>query len=206
MEPGTDLPDLPLSDRDGIPRQIPAFGAKALLRVTEFVQRRGAARTPAVAAADLMPFVDAARDWNVLLYGAVQGDLAKPATWLTNHAWPIKWKKRFDLLIGILAQPHSYSHIMINLDDLGGIYDAYDSLIDLRLRFPELPVILVSRSFAVDDMDLERIWLCDVSLRAPVTFKALELAMTVSTQNNAVWQARCAARAGAAQPVRSAVA
>jgi hypothetical protein len=128
---------------------------------------------------------------SVLLVGTPLGEMAKPADWLAAQSLQITWASRADWVKLVLKRRHAYSHVMLNIDHLGGINTIFDALAHLRIEVPDLPIILLSSSFARNNFNLDRIWLCDVSLRAPVTFAALELAMTTSELNNAVWQTRC---------------
>ncbi len=128
---------------------------------------------------------------SVLLVGTRLEDMAKPADWLAAQSLQITWASRADWVKLVLERRHAYSYVMLDIDYLGGIKTIYDALAHLRIEVPDLPIILLSSSFARNNFNLDRIWLCDVSLRAPVTFAALELAMTTSELNNAVWQTRC---------------
>ena len=55
---------------------------------------------------------------------------------------------------------------------------------------PSLSVILISGSFARDDFTIERLPLCDVSLRAPTSLKSFETGIKDALENNAAWQKR----------------
>lgn len=87
----------------------------------------------------------------------------------------------------IRAQP---SHVVMDIESLGGISTAYAMIRRFRDRYPQVPVILISAEFAGDDLGTERLALCDVSLRVPFTFAALDLALREAATNNAAWQDR----------------
>lgn len=87
------------------------------------------------------------------------------------------------------------SHVVLDVEALGGIATAYGAIRRFRDRYPNLPVILVSTDFAADDLGTERLALGDVSLRVPFTFAALDLALREAAVNNATWQARQSALA-----------
>lgn len=83
------------------------------------------------------------------------------------------------------------SHLLIDIDKLGGIQSAIDDLRRIRDQLPELVVLLVSRDFASDDLSCDRLAACDVSLRAPVSLASLEFGLTeASLVNNRVWRKR----------------
>jgi len=88
-------------------------------------------------------------------------------------------------------RPGTITHVMVDIDALGGIVVAYDGLRLLRNQRPNLPVIVVSEDLSANDFSLERLPLCDASLRAPVAYSALEYALTESREvNNPAWVAR----------------
>lgn len=83
------------------------------------------------------------------------------------------------------------THILVDVDGLGGISVIYSELRRIRDTIPELAVILVSSEFSADDFSLERLPLCDACLRARFTADGLDFAMTESADvNNKVWQTR----------------
>lgn len=83
------------------------------------------------------------------------------------------------------------SHLIVQIDYFGGIWEVFDELRRIRNTLSELPVILVSYDFAQDDFRCERLALCDASLRAPVSLASLEFGLTEAANvNNPAWQAR----------------
>ena len=87
----------------------------------------------------------------------------------------------------------SVSHLVVDVDDLGGIETIYSDLRRIRDTIPDLAVILISSRFAVDDFSLERLALCDASIRAKSSFAGIEFALSESLSvNNKAWQARLA--------------
>lgn len=87
------------------------------------------------------------------------------------------------------------THLIVDLDQMGGIQTAVDDLRRIREQWPEIVVVLISSDFAADDYSCDRLAVCDVSLRRPAGMASLEFGlMEASEVNNAVWQARCAQR------------
>lgn len=70
---------------------------------------------------------------------------------------------------------------------MGGITAIASDLMALRLKRPDLIVILMSNEFERHDFGQERLALCDISLRLPCTFAALELALVEAEINNWAW-------------------
>lgn len=91
------------------------------------------------------------------------------------------------------GQPMGFSTLILMIDGFGGPQLVTDGLLALRRRLPHLPVILVSEEVTFHDFSPERLPLCDVTLRAPLSAPALELAMAEAPANNLVWQTRMAA-------------
>jgi DNA-binding NtrC family response regulator len=80
--------------------------------------------------------------------------------------------------------------LIVDLDTLTDGDRKYELLFDLRAHYPGLPVMLISESFARDDFSIERLPLCDVSLRAPTSFKSFEAGIKDALENNGAWQKR----------------
>jgi len=78
----------------------------------------------------------------------------------------------------------------IDVDSFGGIAAQYDRIREMRGRFPDVATILVSSDFSTDEFGTHRLFLADVSLRLPVTYSCLELALLQAPVNNRVWVQR----------------
>lgn len=94
------------------------------------------------------------------------------------------------------------THVVMDIEALGGIASAYTAIRRFRDRNPDVPVILMSSEFAADDLGTDRLALGDVSLRVPFTFAALDLALREAPINNAAWQNRQGATAQPRQKPR----
>lgn len=145
----------------------------------------------AVARPVLRPAPDAAAAERVAVFGSREGAMAGVATWLREEGLEIAWAKPAPDLLAALVADRRISLALIDLDALGGISAALEGLLMLRRSRPDLPVILVSHGFLTDDFDLERLPLCDASLRAPVRRAALEFALGEAADvNNPIWVSR----------------
>lgn len=132
----------------------------------------------------------------VLLLGPFAGALRPAAAWLAGNDVQVVWEAGYDhAFTGTITRP-AISHLLVDVDSAGGITELLEPLLALREARPDLVVILVSHDFLLNDFGPERLPLCDASLRAPLSFSALELALTEAAQhNNRLWVDRKAARA-----------
>lgn len=78
----------------------------------------------------------------------------------------------------------TYGGVVVNLDAFSDLDEALDCLIDFRIKSPGTIVILVSYFTGGDDFGAERRILCDVTLRAPVSVKRLEIALRQGLANS----------------------
>ena len=141
-----------------------------------------------------MPSVDAIDQLHVVLMGRPGGDLGTPGHWLADLGAKVLWLPPdlvtlADLTEGLPQETRApLTHALIDLEALGGIALACDALLALRNQRPDLAVILVSCEFQSNDFSVERLALCDASLRAPVVFSALEFAVSEARDvNNPQW-------------------
>jgi len=83
------------------------------------------------------------------------------------------------------------SHLIVDVDHFGGIVFVLGELRRIRDTFPEIVIVLVSGDFSYDDFNCERLAICDVSLRSPVSLASLEFGLSEATNiNNPIWQER----------------
>ncbi len=127
----------------------------------------------------------------VMTLGSRNGALSKWYTWSADKEVSITAISGLNKARELRAQRECVSLLVIDLDERGGIGHFFEELYQFRQDCADVIVILVSETFSDDDFDLNRIWLCDVSLRAASTFTAIDLSMTMSGINNAEWQRRC---------------
>lgn len=111
--------------------------------------------------------------------------------WLSGHVSGLVSAKGFAADDPVWTAPRS-SYLLIDLEAMGGIAGIALDLMALRHKRPDLIVILLSAEFERHDYSQERLALCDVSLRYPCTFAALELALVEAEINNWAWYERLA--------------
>lgn len=96
------------------------------------------------------------------------------------------------------------SHLIVDLDYLGGIEKSVGGLRRIRDSWPDIVVVLLSSDFRSDDVSCDRLAVGDVCLKHPVGLASLEFGlMEASRVNNRVWQARCADMKSAGSEIRS---
>lgn len=139
----------------------------------------------------------------ILLASADAGAPCPVTDWLRAAGHQVIPAEGFGLAIGeMLAHRRFFSMLILDIDGFGGPELVVARLMDLRRRHPSLPVIVISAEVQFNDFTAERLTICDVTLRAPVSAPALELALAEAAVNNLLWQARqTRARRGPSAPV-----
>lgn len=88
------------------------------------------------------------------------------------------------------VQSARWTCLVIDIDSQGALASAIDSIIQIRNQRPNLPIILISALVKQNDFDLERLPLCDVTLRLPVAAEDFLFAVEEAKVNNRIWIAR----------------
>ena len=111
---------------------------------------------------------------------------------LSLEGMPVEQTEDLAAAVRHLASRRSgYRLVLVNFDDFSGESIVFDLLRRLRTRSPNLPVILLSRSFRADDLTQERLAIADVSLVAPIADTSLiGPALVAAAANNAAWRKR----------------
>lgn len=109
--------------------------------------------------------------------------------WLSDHGLHYQRANKLAPNTPIWAAP-AEAIALIDVDHLGGIAQIVDQLMKLRLHRPDLTVILLTEEGESHDFSLERLALCDVTLRVPCSYAAFEFAIVEAPINNRVWQER----------------
>lgn len=152
--------------------------------------------------------IEAQRSSAVVMIGRMGRDLTRAADCLRSQGETVLFcnglsEVRSRVWLDNFGTVHQVSHILVDIDALGGIAAIYAELRRIRNAIPDLAVILMSAEFSVDDYSVERLALCDASIRANFTFAGLEFAYMESVEiNNKIWQSRVAELAAAAEAPR----
>lgn len=148
--------------------------------------------THAVAAGPHAPRHRAHPDARPVLFATAEaGSPCQVTSWLRMAGYRVIPAEGFGLAIGeLMANRPTFGMLIVDIDGFGGPELVVARLMDLRRRHPSLPVIVVSADVQFNDFTTERLAICDVTLRAPVSAPALELALAEAAVNNLLWQAR----------------
>lgn len=182
---GTTAPPSPLPRRAAAVQANPTFSPAA--RRNARASDAGAmtyAEAAGPAAAPVMHALDAE---STLLTVMGRSRASLPCLrWLAEQGATLVSGKSFAPSDPIWAAPRA-GYVIVDVEAMGGITAIASDLMALRLKRPDLIVILMSNEFERHDFGQERLALCDISLRLPCTFAALELALVEAEINNWAW-------------------
>lgn len=82
--------------------------------------------------------------------------------------------------------------LFFDLDAMGGIGAAFDTLRGIRTLYPDVVVVMVTRTQTMHAFDASRLPICDVTLGAGFDEGDLDLALLAGDRNNRVWVKRLA--------------
>lgn len=95
------------------------------------------------------------------------------------------------VLLSGLARLKARSVILFfEVESFGGVDKTFEDLRFVRDSFSAVKIIFISKNFLVDDFSLERLPLCDVSLRWPASRHSMMEGLDVARENNQIWAAR----------------
>ena len=82
--------------------------------------------------------------------------------------------------------------LILDLETMGGIGAAFETLRGLRTLYPQVVVVLVAPTADAQDFGRTRLQICDATLGGTPTGEDLDLALFAALRNNAAWRARLA--------------
>ncbi len=82
--------------------------------------------------------------------------------------------------------------LILDLDAMGGIGPAFETLRGLRTLYPQVAVVLVAPNAGAQDFGRTRLAICDATLGGTPAGEDLDLALFAGLRNNAAWRARLA--------------
>lgn len=80
--------------------------------------------------------------------------------------------------------------LIVCLDDLADRDVAVIRLMQFRIELPETSVVILSKSFSIDDVGVDRLALCDICLKLPLAEDSMYQKIVKAKMNNRVWQHR----------------
>lgn len=90
----------------------------------------------------------------------------------------------------LAARRSGFNIAFIMYDDFSQHTATIDLLRRLRIRSPNLAVVLISEAFHMHDLSRERLCITDVSLRGPMTPGLMRIAISAAAENNLAWRKR----------------
>ena len=90
----------------------------------------------------------------------------------------------------LATRRNGFNIAFIMYDDFAQHTATIDLLRRLRVRAPNLPVVLISENFRTHDLAQERLCITDVSLRGPMTPGLMRIAISAAAENNLAWRKR----------------
>lgn len=84
----------------------------------------------------------------------------------------------------------NWSVIFICVDDFGGVGEIFEELRSLRIGYPHVGIVLMSKNFNSSDFSQERLAICDISLRLPYLPEEFPHTITCTFSNNEAWKVR----------------
>jgi DNA-binding NtrC family response regulator len=90
----------------------------------------------------------------------------------------------------LAARRSGFNIAFIMYDDFDQDTATIDLLRRLRVRSPNLPVVLISEKFRAHDLTQERLCIADVSLRGPMSAGLVRIAVSAAAENNMAWRKR----------------
>jgi hypothetical protein len=99
-----------------------------------------------------------------------------------------------DVLTDLARRPDMLSRtvLILDLEAMGGIGAAFETLRGLRTLYPQVVLVLVAPNAGAQDFGRTRLQICDVTLGGTPTGEDLDVALFAGLRNNAAWRARLA--------------
>ena len=94
--------------------------------------------------------------------------------------------------LALTADDRSRTVLFLDLEAMGGIGAAFETLRGIRTLYPEMVTVLVTTGAGGQTFDLTRLPICDVTLDAAFDGRDVELALFAGARNNGVWRERVA--------------
>jgi hypothetical protein len=99
-----------------------------------------------------------------------------------------------DVLADLARHPDMLARtvLILDLETMGGIGAAFETLRGLRMLYPQVVVVLVAPNAGAQDFGRTRLAICDATLGGTPAGEDLDLALFAGLRNNAAWRARLA--------------
>jgi hypothetical protein len=87
----------------------------------------------------------------------------------------------------IMHSPGSWLAVVMRYSDFGSVSQTFNIMRSFRLRCPSVPFILASEELSGDDLTLERLPICDVSIKLPMDMSCFPEVVNRAETNNHIW-------------------
>ncbi len=81
----------------------------------------------------------------------------------------------------------AFTQIFVNFDAFDDVDSAVTALLTARMLRRDIIFVLVSKAVARDDLSSERMFICDVTLRSPVSFERMCEGLLAARVNNEIF-------------------
>lgn len=85
------------------------------------------------------------------------------------------------------AASSAFTQIFVNFDAFDDVDSAVTALLTARMLRRDIIFVLVSKAVARDDLSSERMFICDVTLRSPVSFERMCEGLLAARVNNEIF-------------------
>lgn len=107
-----------------------------------------------------------------------------------RHGCHVCKSEKDELYAKLLQISDSCGVLIVEVESWKSVDSALTSLFDFRKKFPRVSIILLSSDFGRDDLSLNRLAFCDISLKYPCSVDRLVEHIPTALCNNKFWQAR----------------
>ncbi|RBW54032.1 hypothetical protein DS909_13470 [Phaeobacter gallaeciensis] len=105
--------------------------------------------------------------------------------WFEGLGAEVATTNSIDIALDAIAEnKNAWGLLVVFLDGVVDEYEVVEALLLVRKVTKALPIILVSSAFSKNDFSLERVAICDVSLKSPVSRVTVGLAVAQAIANN----------------------
>ncbi|MBT3142173.1 hypothetical protein [Falsiruegeria litorea] len=121
----------------------------------------------------------------VLMVTATWQPVLQLTGWFEGLGAEVATTNSIDIALDAIAEnKNAWGLLVVFLDGVVDEYEVVEALLLVRKVTKALPIILVSSAFSKNDFSLERVAICDVSLKSPVSRVTVGLAVAQAIANN----------------------
>jgi DNA-binding NarL/FixJ family response regulator len=131
--------------------------------------------------------------WTVLMCLADPQEVPFLREWIADHGGlALRARSHAEVLRFLAANGKGPTMIIIGAEADGNTVDEVARCMELRAASPGTPILFLSPDLTANDLSTERMAMCDVSLRTPVSQSAFQMAVLAAIANNRFYCRRMA--------------